>query len=261
MLMQADIGKPYSAHVIVLGNEKGGSGKSTTAMHVAVALMKAGQRVATIDLNSRQKSFTHYIEHRRDWAERAAHQAGNSRALLRRARLRAAARRDTRQQEFSGFAEAVSAVEQTHDFVVIDTPGTDSYLMRLAHSMADTLITPLNDSFVDFDVLGSIDPTTFAVDRRQPLRRDGARSAPPAPHGRRRPHRLDRGAQPALDARLAQQAAGRRGARRTRQAARLPRRRRVCRTCDLPRVFSARPHRARRTQREHARHAAAACPT
>ena len=51
MLMQADVGKPLSAHVIVLGNEKGGSGKSTTAMHVAVALLHAGQRVATIDLD------------------------------------------------------------------------------------------------------------------------------------------------------------------------------------------------------------------
>ena len=68
--MQADVGKPSSAHVIVLGNEKGGSGKSTTAMHVAVALLQAGQRVATIDLDSRQKSFTHYIENRRDWAAR-----------------------------------------------------------------------------------------------------------------------------------------------------------------------------------------------
>src|ERR1051326_1302384 len=71
MLMQSDVGRPGSAHVIVLGNEKGGSGKSTTAMHIAVALLQAGQRVATIDLDSRQKSFTHYIEHRRDWAERA----------------------------------------------------------------------------------------------------------------------------------------------------------------------------------------------
>ena len=66
-------------------------------------------------------------------------------------------------QEFAAFAEAVGAVEQSHDFVVIDTPGTNSYLMRLAHSMADTLITPLNDSFVDFDVLGVVDPTTFEL--------------------------------------------------------------------------------------------------
>ena len=87
--------------------------------------------------------------------------------------------------EFAGFAEAITAVEHIHDFVVIDTPGTDSYLMRLAHSMADTLITPLNDSFVDFDVLGTVDPTDLRGDRHQPLRRDGARGAPAAPPGRR----------------------------------------------------------------------------
>ena len=65
--------------------------------------------------------------------------------------------------EFSGFAEAVTAVEKSHEFVVVDTPGTDSYLTRLAHSMADTLITPLNDSFVDFDVLGTVDGTNYEV--------------------------------------------------------------------------------------------------
>jgi chromosome partitioning protein len=69
MLVQP-IQDKQSAHVVVLGNEKGGSGKSTTALHIAVALLKAGQRVATIDLDSRQKSFTHYIENRRDWAAR-----------------------------------------------------------------------------------------------------------------------------------------------------------------------------------------------
>ena len=160
--MQADVGKPVSAHVIVLGNEKGGSGKSTAAMHVAVALLQAGQRVATIDLDSRQKSFTHYIDNRRAWAARAgvrleipAHYCVARGAGLRLDEIET--------QEFAAFAEAVSAVENSHDFVVIDTPGNDSYLMRLAHSMADTLITPLNDSFLDFDVLGLVDPTTFEV--------------------------------------------------------------------------------------------------
>ncbi len=71
MLMQADVGKPCSAHVIVLGNEKDGSGKSTIAMHVAVALLQAGQRVATVDLDAHRSSFTHYVENRRDWAMRA----------------------------------------------------------------------------------------------------------------------------------------------------------------------------------------------
>jgi chromosome partitioning protein len=162
MLMQADVGKPNSAHVIVLGNEKGGSGKSTTAMHVAVALLQAGQRVATIDLDSRQRSFTHYIENRRDWAQRARVELNVPQhyCVARGAGLRL---EEIEAEEFSAFAQAVGEVENTHDFVVIDTPGSDSYLMRLAHSMADTLITPLNDSFLDFDVLGTVDPTTFEV--------------------------------------------------------------------------------------------------
>jgi chromosome partitioning protein len=162
MLMQADIGRPFSAHLIVLGNEKGGSGKSTTAMHVAVALLQAGQRVATIDLDSRQKSFTHYIENRRDWATHSGVKLDipEHYCVARGFGLRID---EIEGQEFSAFAEALTAVEQSHDFVVIDTPGSDSYLMRLAHSMADTLITPLNDSFIDFDVLGSVDPTSFEV--------------------------------------------------------------------------------------------------
>jgi chromosome partitioning protein len=162
MFMQADVGKPFSAHVIVLGNEKGGSGKSTTAMHVAVALLQAGQRVATIDLDSRQGSFTHYVENRRSWATRAGVELEHPRHYC-VARGFGTRLDEIEAQEFSAFAGAVGAVETTHDFVVIDTPGTDSYLMRLAHSMADTLITPLNDSFVDFDVLGRVDSTTFEL--------------------------------------------------------------------------------------------------
>jgi len=68
--------------------------------------------------------------------------------------------------------DAVSAVERTFDFIVIDTPGSDSYLMRLAHSMADTLVTAINDSFLDFDRLGTVDPRPIP-DRREPLCGDG----------------------------------------------------------------------------------------
>jgi len=162
MLIEASTRRPVSAHVIVTGNEKGGSGKSTTAMHVAVALLNVGQRVATIDLDSRQKSFTHYVENRRAWARHAGidlkmpvHFCVAQGSTLKLDENEAI--------EFAGFADAVGAVEQSHDFVVVDTPGIDSYLTRLAHSMADTLITPLNDSFVDFDVIGTVDPATYAV--------------------------------------------------------------------------------------------------
>ena len=162
MLVQAIQESPQSAHVVVLGNEKGGSGKSTTALHIAVALLKAGQRVATIDLDSRQKSFTHYIENRKAWAERAGLRLElPTHFCIERADGPSVEANEAR--EFASFSQAIAKIEHSHDVVVIDTPGSDSYLMRLAHSMADTLVTPLNDSFVDFDVLGTLDQTDFSV--------------------------------------------------------------------------------------------------
>jgi len=162
MLVQTNPDPGKSAYVVVVGNEKGGSGKSTTAIHVAIALLKAGQRVATIDLDSRQKSLTHYVENRRLWSRRAKLDLKIPTHYC-VARVEGIRTDENEAAEFSGFAEAISSIEHTHDFVVIDTPGVDTYLMRLAHSMADTLITPLNDSFVDFDVLGTVDPATYAL--------------------------------------------------------------------------------------------------
>jgi chromosome partitioning protein len=162
MLVQASQGQSGSAHVVVLGNEKGGSGKSTTALHVAVALLKAGQRVATIDLDCRQQSFTRYINNRRAWARRTGLtlELPVHRCIKLGDTMQIA---DNESSEFLQFMDAVSTVERTFDFIVIDTPGSDSYLMRLAHSMADTLVTPINDSFLDFDVLGTVDPATYSV--------------------------------------------------------------------------------------------------
>jgi chromosome partitioning protein len=162
MLVEPHTAKSASAHVVVLGNEKGGSGKSTTAMHVAVALLNVGQRVATIDLDSRQRSLTRYVDNRRLWA-RHAHIDLKIPTHFCVARGSALRLDENEAIEFAGFAEAVGAVERSHDFIVVDTPGIDSYLTRLAHSMADTLVTPLNDSFVDLDVIGTVDAATYTV--------------------------------------------------------------------------------------------------
>ena len=151
-----------SVRVIVVGNEKGGSGKSTVAMHVAVALMKAGQRVASIDLDTRQRSFTHYVENRRAWAQHV----GRALELPDHVCFDEMVPSPSTEERSAGskaLTEAVERLSQDHDFIVIDTPGHDSHLTRLAHSLADTLLTPLNDSFVDVDVLGTIDPVTFGV--------------------------------------------------------------------------------------------------
>ena len=149
-------------HVIVVGNEKGGSGKTTIAMHIAVALMKSGQRLATIDLDGRQRTLTRYIENRRAWARRC-HVDLELPTHVAIARAEGPRMDENEAAEFAEFDRAVTAFEHRHDFVVIDTPPHDSYLMRLAHSVTDTLVTPLNDSFLDLDVLAKIDPVTFAV--------------------------------------------------------------------------------------------------
>src|SRR5262249_7453757 len=119
--------RPRSAFCVVLGNEKGGSGKSTVAMHIAVALLKAGQRVATIDLDSRQKSFTHYVENRRAWAKHAnlSLELPSHYCI---SRTDGAVVSENEAAEFGELASAIDAVEHTHDFIVIDTPGHDSYL-------------------------------------------------------------------------------------------------------------------------------------
>jgi chromosome partitioning protein len=162
MLVQTSQGQSGSADVVVLGNEKGGSGKSTVALHVAVALLKAGQRVATVDLDCRQQSLTRYINNRSAWVRRTGldlelpvHRCikrGETMQIL-----------DNESSELVQFLDAVSTAERTFDFIVIDTPGSDTYLMRLAHAMADTLVTPINNSFLDFDVLGTVDPATHSV--------------------------------------------------------------------------------------------------
>ena len=161
MLVESIKESPQSAHVVVLATRRAAR-ETTTALHVAVALLKAGQRVATIDLDSRQKSFTQYIENRRAWAERARIKLDLPTHYC-VARGEDNSVKANEAKEFANFSSAISTIEHTHDVVVIDTPGNDTYLMRLAHSMADTLVTPINDSFLDFDVLAILDPVRFGV--------------------------------------------------------------------------------------------------
>src|SRR3954453_4772574 len=116
MLVEPTARTATSAHVVVLGNEKGGSGKSTTAMHVAVALMNVGQRVATIDLDSRQKSFTHYIENRRAW-DKSARLDLTLPVHFCVARGTTLKLDENEAIEFNGFADSVASVEKSHDFI------------------------------------------------------------------------------------------------------------------------------------------------
>ena len=142
-----------AAHAIVFANEKGGSGKSTSAVHVAVALAAAGRRVAAIDLDTRQRTLGRYLDNR------AATIARTGAALP--------------MPEYSTFDAAkdgdvtarITAIGDGMDVIVVDTPGRDDADVRAAIALADTLVTPINDSFVDLDLIGQVDPETYAVKR------------------------------------------------------------------------------------------------
>lgn len=150
------------AHIIVFGNEKGGSGKSTACMHVATALARMGKTVGALDLDLRQKSFGHYIENRISYGKKNGVELPSPRLVplprVERSEL------DERENPFDrSLAMAVADLEKDCDYIVMDCPGSHTRLSQVAHSLADTLVTPLNDSFVDFDLLAKIDPDSNKI--------------------------------------------------------------------------------------------------
>ncbi len=171
-------------HVVVIGNQKGGSGKSTFAMNIIVALLKAGKCVACFDLDLNQLTLTRYLGNRREWdreherklelpdyfpvTEEVAHRRAWSHGVdLRQFISQFKKNGPTRKDDFidsSAFGHSADLRQfiaqlreigraHKHDFIVIDTPGGVQHLSLIAHGMADTLITPINDSFFDLDVL------------------------------------------------------------------------------------------------------------
>jgi len=145
--------------VIVVGNEKGGAGKSTLAIHIVCGLLHAGKRVAIIDLDLRQRSMARFFSSRAAWT------AANNQPLPMPIEPdmgdgKALAKADEHDQ-LARFEAAFAEASAKADVILIDTPGGDTVLSRTAHGLADQIVTPMNDSFVDFDLLGQVDPVTL----------------------------------------------------------------------------------------------------
>jgi chromosome partitioning protein len=152
------LASPSGPHVILLGNHKGGSGKSTLAMHVAIALLKSGHQVTSIDLDYEQRTLTRYIENRRISAmtERHPLDLPDHHCVD---DMRERGERWSDSDRIDALSEVLRNVHQSCDFILIDTPGGGSALNLFSHGLADTLITPVNDSFLDLDVIYSMGPT------------------------------------------------------------------------------------------------------
>ncbi|MEE4537382.1 MAG: division plane positioning ATPase MipZ [Erythrobacter sp.] len=142
-----------TAHRITFANEKGGTGKSTTAVHVAVALAYMGARVTALDLDPRQRTTHRYMENRFQTMQR------------RGLELPTPACEVFAGTEPDRLLRTITRLERDCDVLIIDNPGRDDPLARMAAEMADTLVTPMNDSFVDFDLIGQVDPESFRVRR------------------------------------------------------------------------------------------------
>lgn len=155
-------GRELKPYIIVLGNEKGGSGKSTTAMHIIMTLLDDGFEVASLDLDPRQKTLSRYFENRDAFME-----SNNIDLLMPKHRVVARSNETTAEgaaaDEQERFVAVLEELSIGSDVIVIDCPGSDSFLSRLAHSYADTLVTPMNDSFVDLDLLARVAPETLDV--------------------------------------------------------------------------------------------------
>ena len=139
------------SHLLVFANEKGGTGKSTTAVHTAIALAASGHAVAVLDLDSRQRTTTRYLENRAATIRRIGEP------------LHVATFEVLDDQRVEALEAAIERLTAEHDVLVIDTPGRDDPVARAAITRADTLVTPMNDSFVDLDLIGQVHPETFKV--------------------------------------------------------------------------------------------------
>ncbi len=139
-------------HLIVFANEKGGTGKSTTCVHTAVALASQDIAVGVIDLDHRQRTVTRYLENRADTARRREVELPSPVWQV-------------HDGDIEGLDAIIADLAGKVQVIIIDTPGRDDPVARHAATRANTLVTPMNDSFVDFDLIGQVDPENFKVKR------------------------------------------------------------------------------------------------
>lgn len=143
------------ARVIVLGNEKGGTGKSTTAMHLIVGLIRDGHRVASIDVDGHQATLSRYVENRRSFSDaKDVRLPTPEHFQVAGSNFENAS--DAREDERARLDGLLEDLSERSDYIVIDCPGNDTFLARHALSAADVLITPINDSFIDLDLLAKV---------------------------------------------------------------------------------------------------------
>jgi chromosome partitioning protein len=149
--------------IFVVGNEKGGAGKTTCSMHLIIGLLDRGCNIASIDTDSRQHSLTSYINNRKEYNNKNPQNKVDMPLHFYLQGVEHEVLVEKEKQEKIQFEQAFNVAQNHADYIVIDTPGSYTNLSRIAHSYADTVITPINDSFIDLDVIAKVDGKDLSV--------------------------------------------------------------------------------------------------
>jgi chromosome partitioning protein len=152
--------KPY---IFVIGNEKGGAGKTTCSMHLIIGLLDQGYKVASLDTDSRQHSLTTYLNNRKAYNQKNTVKQVQMPLHFHLAESTYVTLEERERDDVARFEEALAKAKEHADYIVIDTPGSHSFLSKLAHSHADTIVTPINDSFLDLDVMAKVNDSLNIV--------------------------------------------------------------------------------------------------
>lgn len=127
--------------IVVVGQQKGGVGKSTLAGNVAVALALGGRRVILVDADKQQSAAK--------WGSRR--QISGIDPEIAFATLRA--------EKIPDFMSTIKNLGESgkFDYCIIDVGGHDSRELRASLSLANILIAPCTPSQVDVEALGEFD--------------------------------------------------------------------------------------------------------
>lgn len=120
--------------IILIGGEKGGSGKSTTATNLAVFLKLEGQDVMLLDAD-KQATSTKWIGRRNDAGYPEIHSA----------------------QKLGDIYKTAIDLGSRYGFVIIDAGGRDSRELRTGMVAADVLYIPIKASQADLETLPVVD--------------------------------------------------------------------------------------------------------
>ncbi len=160
------------AYIVALANQKGGVGKTTTAVNLGAALVGLGKRVLLIDLDP-QANATSHLGYRRGVIEQSVYNVLVGRAPIRQATLHttrlhldllpAITELAGAEVEMVGMmareqllSKALAPVTERYDYILLDPPPSLGLLTVNALTAADGIIVPIQAEYLALEGLAQL---------------------------------------------------------------------------------------------------------